>query len=108
MSSQSPDCLCIMCVGPDVGCHDVPEPIADIGVALVLFEPTRIAMSSPAITSNVPGFSPPDISMPGMSSGIGFVSFAFSGACMCPGVGEGTAPGLLVLRSAEGDGEGSA
>src|SRR6185312_17111939 len=107
MSSQSPDCLCIMWVGPDDGCHDVPEPIADMGIALVLFEPTRIAMSSPLITSNEPECSPSGMSMPDMFPGCGFVSVAFSGACMCPGFGEGAeTAGVLVLRLTEGDGEG--
>ena len=55
-----------MCIGPDEGCHDVPDPIAPIDMMLLSLEPTRMPMSLPDITMSGPMFIEPvpDMSMP--------------------------------------------
>jgi hypothetical protein len=39
-----------MCMGPDDGCHDVPDPIAPIAMTFVSLEPTPMPIPSAAIT----------------------------------------------------------
>ena len=56
-----------MCIGPDDGCHEVPDPIAPIDMTFVSLEPTRMPMSFPNITINGPMFIfGPAISIPGI------------------------------------------
>jgi hypothetical protein len=79
-----------MCIGPDEGCHDVPDPIAPIEITFVSLEPTRIPMSSPFMTTSGP------ISMPGI-------------VCV-PSIwpivpGEGLAMGIGIFVFCSGDGE---
>ena len=55
-----------MCIGPDEGCHEVPDPIAPIDEMLFSLEPTRTPMSFADMTISGPMFIEPvpDISMP--------------------------------------------
>src|SRR5258706_448512 len=56
-----------MCIGPDDGCHEVPDPIAPMDMRLVSLDPTRMPMSFPFITINGPIFIfIPPVSMPGV------------------------------------------
>ena len=92
-----------MCIGPDEGCHEVPDPIAPMDMILVSLDPTRMPMSLPFITINGPMFMfIPPMSMPGiigladgLADGIGiFVSILCSGeAC-----GFGEADGICMPR----------
>src|SRR5215218_1160342 len=50
MTSHSPATLWYMLIGPDAGCHDVPDPIAPIDITLCALEPTRTPMPSSDIT----------------------------------------------------------
>ena len=122
MSSQSPDCLWNMCIGPDEGCHEVPDPIAPIDMMFVSLDPTRMPRLWPFITINGPMFMfIPPMSTPGiapMGLGIGldegladgsrmFMSiFCWGDAC---GFGEDAGicmPGMCVCVC--GDAEGDA
>ena len=69
-------------MGPDEGCHDVPDPIARIDIMLVSLDPTRTPMSFPFMTINGPMFIfIPLMFMPGI----------------CPmGLAEGLAPGIGI------------
>src|SRR5262245_2401794 len=79
-----------MCIGPDDGCHDVPDPIAPIAMRFVSLEPTRMPISSPSITKSDP--TPTPVSAP----------------CMCPvALGEGLAIGVGVFIICSGEGEAS-
>ena len=85
-----------MCIGADEGCHDVPEPIAPIGIRFVSLNPTRMLMSLPFMTISGPMFIEPIPGMPfippmapgeGLAPGIGiFIPGIFIGGC-------GDAPG---------------
>ena len=56
-----------MCIGPDDGCHDVPDPIAPMDMRVLSLDPTRIAISFPFITINGPRFIfIPPMFMPGI------------------------------------------
>ena len=48
-----------MCICPDDGCQEVPDPIAPMGIKLVSLEPTRMLMSLPVITISGPIFIEP-------------------------------------------------
>jgi hypothetical protein len=43
-----------MCIGPDDGCHEVPDPIAPMDMMLVSRDPTRMPMSFSFMTINGP------------------------------------------------------
>src|SRR5438445_405962 len=73
-----------MCIGPDDGCHDVPDPIAPIDMRFLSLDPTRIAMSLSLITINGPIFIDP---MPGILPMPGMF-------CIPPG--DGLAPGICL------------
>src|SRR5512138_2779666 len=106
-----------MCIGPEEGCHEVPETIAAIDVTLVSLDPTRTPMSSPVITISGPMFILPFMSMPGISriglaeglaEGIGiFMSiFGFGEAC---GFGDGVGiciPGMFICIFGDGSAAG--
>ena len=89
-----------MNIGVDDGCHEVPDPIAPIEIKFVSLEPTRIAMSSPDITSN--GDISAGMSMPawlgsvfsGVASGAGEAAGCGSDAGCSAGVG--AAAGAVV------------
>src|SRR6266705_2066149 len=74
-----------MCIGPDDGCHEVPDPIAPIDMMFVSLDPTRRPISFPFITINGPLFIfIPLVSMPGI----------------CPiGLAEGLAEGMGIFIS---------
>jgi hypothetical protein len=54
-----------MCIGPDDGCQEVPDPIAPIDMTFESLDPTRMPMSLPDITISGPRFIEP---IPGMFS----------------------------------------
>jgi len=82
-----------MRMGPDDGCHDVPDPIAPIDMIFVSLEPTRIPMSLPLITISGPMLMGPIRPM----SSIPFIPL------IAPG--EGLAPGTGMFISSFGCGE---
>src|SRR5262245_2772350 len=108
-----------MYMGEEDGNSAVPEPMALIDIRFLSFPPTRMPMSSPFITSNVPMsiFMPPMFMpgiwpmglAPGLADGIGIFIFPGDGeaagmfipgmsACMCgegAGVGDGDIPGIF-------------
>lgn len=105
-----------MYIGPDDGCHDVPDPIAPIEITLVSLEPTRIPKSSPLITINGPmSMLIPLVSMPGiwpmgladgLAEGIGVCIWCCGEAC---GLGEALGVGVrgvFVFGEAVGDAAG--
>src|ERR1044072_2719061 len=47
-----------MCIGPDDGCHAVPDPVAPIEMTFVSLEPTRMPISSSFITMSDPTSKP--------------------------------------------------
>src|SRR5512138_1651524 len=104
-----------MCIGPDDGCHDVPDPIAPVEIRFVSLEPTRIPMSSPSITTSGPISIEPMSCMPsiwlmepeeGLALGIGIFMFesgegeaagiGIPGVCRCGCVVDGDALGLAA------------
>jgi hypothetical protein len=48
-----------MYIGPEEGCHSVPDPIEPIDMTFVSRDPTRIPMSLPVMTINGPIFMEP-------------------------------------------------
>src|SRR6266550_462763 len=72
-----------MCIGPDDGCQEVPDPMAPIDMTLVSLEPTRIPISLFIITISGPMFMfIPLMFMPGI----------------CPmGLADGLAPGIGIF-----------
>lgn len=80
-----------MCIGPDEGCHEVPDPIAPIDITFFSLEPTRMPISFPIITINGPVFIEP-IGIPGISD-IGLPE----------GLGDGI--GMFIGGEAEGVGD---
>jgi len=100
-----------MRIGPDEGCHEVPDPIAPIDMMFVSLEPTRIPISFPLTTNSGPMFVfVPPIFIPGicaigladgLTDGIGiFISFCGDGA----GVTEGICiPGMSFMGLGEGE-----
>ena len=84
-----------MCIGPDDGCQDVPDPIAPIDMMFVSLDPTRMPMSLSIMTIKGPIFIEP-ISIPGMPS-------------IAPGAGLAVGiciPGMFICVCGEADGEG--
>jgi hypothetical protein len=79
-----------MCIGPDEGCHAVPDPIAPIDIVFVSLEPTRIPMSSPFMTISGPISMAPIVCVPSIWP------IAF---------GEGLAPGIGIFIFESGEGE---
>ncbi len=79
-----------MCIGPDDGGHDVPDPIAPIEIRFVSLEPTRIPMSSPFMTTSGPKSIAPIVCI----RSIWPIAF-----------GDGLAPGIGMFISCAGDGE---
>ena len=103
-------------MGPDDGCHEVPDPIAPIDMMLESLDPTRMPMSFPLITTNGPMFIfVPPISIPGMGA-IGLADGLAEGIGMficvwgeAKGVGEADGlciPGISLFISGLGDAEG--
>src|SRR5437899_11940060 len=82
-----------MRIGPDDGCHEVPDPIAPIDMIFVSLEPTRIPMSLPLITISGPMLMGPIRPM----SSISFIPL------IAPG--EGLAPGTATFISSLGGGD---
>ncbi len=74
-----------MCIGPDDGCHEVPDPIAPIDITFVSLEPTRMPISFAVITISGPMF----IFIPPMS---------IPGICLI-GLAEGLAEGIGIFIS---------
>src|SRR6266542_4003043 len=75
-----------MCIGPDDGCHEVPDPIAPIEMMFVSLEPTRTPISFAIITISGPMFIDPIpciLSMPGMF-------------CIAPGEGLACGTGMFM------------
>src|SRR6266704_1753717 len=75
-----------MCIGPDDGCHEVPDPIAPIEMMFVSLEPTRTPISFAIITISGPTFIDPIpciLSMPGMF-------------CIAPGEGLACGTGMFI------------
>src|SRR5437588_811148 len=76
-----------MCIGPEDGCQDVPDPIAPIDMMLVALDPTRMPISFPDMTISgpifielIPGipsmlFIPPIAPGEGLAVGIGMSIF---------------------------------
>jgi hypothetical protein len=103
-----------MCMGPDDGCQDVPEPIAPIDMTLVSLEPTRMPMSLPFITSSGPMFMfIPPMSVPGirpigladgLAEGIGIFIF-ISGEADGPGEAGICIPGIFICACGDDDGD---
>src|SRR5205085_11625757 len=76
-----------MCIGPEAGCHDVPDPIAPIGIRLCSLDPTRMLMSFADITISGPMFIEPvpdDMSMPLMPCALSRPACAVPGMFMLP------------------------
>src|SRR6266536_4816101 len=106
-----------MCIGPEEGCHEVPEPMAPIDIMFPSLEPTRIPMSSPDITINGPMFV---VAIPGMPAMSFFASsdgwplagafMSIPGISLCDVLGEalGAAAGIFIpgCISCEGFGAG--
>ena len=78
-----------MCIGPDEGCHAVPDPIAPIDITFVSLEPTRMPMSLPSITTSGP------ISI----DSIGCIPSIWL-------LGDGLAIGMLIFCSGDGEAAG--
>src|SRR6266536_1710731 len=75
-----------MCIGPDDGCHEVPDHIAPIEMMFVSLEPTRTPISFAIITISGPMFIDPIpciLSMPGMF-------------CIAPGEGLACGTGMFI------------
>src|SRR5689334_18162843 len=104
-----------MCIGPDEGCQDVPDPIAPIEIRFVSLDPTRIPMSSPLITTSGPMSIACVMCIPsiwpiafgdGVATGIGMLisgvgdgeaaGIAIPGVCRCGCVGDGDGLGLAA------------
>ena len=106
-----------MCIGPDDGCQEVPDPIAPIDMMFVSLEPTRMLMSFPFITISgpifiepIPGmfpipFIPPIRPGEGLAIGIGIFIF-WSGERRGPGEAVGICmPGMFICVCGDAEGE---
>jgi hypothetical protein len=106
-----------MCIGPDDGCQEVPDPIAPIDMTFESLDPTRMPMSLSDITISGPRFIDPIwdvLSMPfispiapgeGLAVGIGMFIFFSGDAC---GFGEAVGigiPGIFICVCGDGEGE---
>jgi len=103
-------------MAPDEGCHDVPDPIAPIGITFLSLDPMRTPMSFPFMTISGPIFIEPIPGIPsvpfippiwpgeGLAIGIGIFIFCSGEPC---GLGEefGIMAGIFiwVWGDAEGD-----
>src|SRR6266540_2910040 len=77
-----------MCIVPDEGCHEVPDPIDPIDMMLVSLDPTRMPRPLPFITISGPMFM--SILCCGEACGFGeAVGICIPGMFICICCGEG-------------------
>src|SRR5207247_1253792 len=109
-----------MCIGPDDGCQEVPDPICPIDMMFVSLDPTRMPMPFPFITINGPifiesipamfpvPFIPPICPGEGLAVGIGIFIFCSGEPC---GLGEAVGicmPGMFICVCGDAEGEACA
>src|SRR5207247_4282420 len=84
-----------MCIGPDDGCQEVPDPIAPIEMMFESLDPTRMPMSLSDITSSAPMLVDPIPDVPSMP----FIS------PIAPGEGLAIGIGMFICVWGEADGD---